>query len=149
MQIKHLTREEALIDGARLWLLPTFRFSEWTRRLDWPLNLQILKSIHRKPVELSPHLKEILQENELEETVVPRGGPLMIATDQLLPSEWTVILESDNWDNWRETALKVWKDMGEPPARFFLPSFARWDKVKNQWPKWADHARVQIVDSQG
>lgn len=139
-----LSRKDALNDGAELWILPTFRFSEWTRRLDWPLNLQITKSIHHKTKPLSPRMEEILQTYEIKPESITTRGPLLIASDGLLPNRWTVVVDADQWEPWQKESLKVWKQLGEPSVRLFIPSFANWEKGKSQWPE-----SLQIVESGG
>jgi hypothetical protein len=143
---KVLPKEEALKSGADLWILPSFRFSEWTKRLDWPLNLQVTKSLTHRVKPLSSRLQEIMAEHEIATPKTTSGGPLLIASSDLLPNRWTVILESDQIEAWQKGALEIWKNLGEPSVRVFAPTFLDWRSAKGKWPGGDD---LQVVESSG
>lgn len=150
MSVKELTQDEALAAGAKLWLLPPTQFSDWTKQLDWPLNLQISKAAAHAMPKPSPELMTIVQKHDLnilsEES---EKKPLIIATQGLLPTEMIAVVPGETWENWAKSAIKVWQDLGRPSARFFLPGFARWEKVKSSWPSTANLETVQIVSTEG
>ena len=143
---KVLGRDEALKTGAELWILPSFRFSDWTKKLDWPLNLQITKSLSHKPKPLSSKLQEIVASNDFKFDSPPSGGPLLIASSELLPNRWTVVIESDQADGWQKEAMQVWKMLGEPTVRLFTPTFLDWRHAKGAWPGGEN---LQVVESAG
>jgi hypothetical protein len=151
MKAKVLNQGDALTPGATLWVLPTSTFSEWTRRLDWPLNLQITRAFFKTPKEISPELKAILEKNELEfETPAEDGKKnLMIATQGHLPTDMLVVINAETWDGWIMAATKIWQDLNKPNARFFIPTFAQWDKVKKEWPSSLNQESVEIVHTEG
>lgn len=148
--VKVLNPDEALSAGVKLWILPPSNFSDWTKQLDWPLNLQISKAAHRPTQQPSSELLSILQKNEMkfgfEES---EKKNLIIATQGLLPAEMIVIVSGETWETWSKAAVRVWQDLGKPTARFFLPAFAKWDKVKGSWSSSANVEEVQIVSTEG
>ncbi len=127
MQFRILNKELALTDGADLWILPSFAYSEWTRRLDWPLNLQITRAVYHPSPELPVELKRIVDENELHFDFKQTGGkPLLIASAGLLPNRITAVVDGDQWEQWLITSLKLWKDLLQPGLRLFLPYSSTW-----------------------
>jgi hypothetical protein len=150
MAIKLISNEEAFSEGADIWVLATPTFSEWTKRLDWPLNLQISKASNYLPKKLSPELMAIVQQNDLKfDTTEPEKKNLIIASEGMIPASRVVIVPGENWETWSKAAVKMWQDLNQPPARFFIPAFAKWDKVKNSWPSAANIETVEIVEAEG
>jgi hypothetical protein len=150
MKLQILSNDDALTDGAALWILPSIKHSEWTRNLDWPLNLQITRANQHQPPTLSLELQKIAHENAIgfDFKRDPRK-PLLIVTDGLLPNRFTAIVETDNWDQWLSTGLELWQNLKMPTLRIFLPNFTKWKRVQSSWPQWADLENVTIVDSGG
>lgn len=150
MAVKVLTNEEALSGGVDVWVLPTATFSEWTKKLDWPLNLQISKAANYLGKKISPELMAIVQQNEIKIDVTePEKKNLIIACEGLIPANRVVVVPGDTWEAWSKAAVKMWQDLNQPSARFFLPVFAKWDKVKSSWPSHAQLDTVQIVEAEG
>jgi len=150
MSVKELNQDEALAAGVKLWILPSTQFSDWTKQLDWPLNLQISKAAAHPVPKLSADLMTILQKHDMDFSYEePEKKNLVIATQGLLPTDMIVIVTGETWESWSKSAVKVWQDLGKPTARFFLPGFARWEKVKSSWPASANLESVQIVSTEG
>jgi hypothetical protein len=150
MGLKVLNQDQALSTGCDLWVLPSTAFSEWTKKLDWPLNLQISKASHHSTRKPAPELASILQQNDLKFDVLePEKTNLIIASKGLIPAKSVVIVPGDTWEAWSKAAVKVWQNLEEPSARFFLPAFAKWHKVKNSWPSSANLESVEIVEAEG
>jgi len=149
MSPKILSSNEALSDGADLWVLPSSVFSEWTKKLDWPLNLQISRAAHYSSRKPSVELLSILQQNEMTfETEFLGGKNLILATTGLIPADRVVILGAETWESWCKSAIKIWQGLEKPSTRFFLPTFAKWEKVKSSWPTIANIETVQIVTAE-
>ena len=149
MSLQILNTDEALTPGVDLWILPSTTFSGWTKRLDWPLNLQITKASHYQARKPAAELLTILQQNDMQfDSTTPEQKNLIIATQGLIPATTIVIVAGENWEAWVKSAVKVWQDLGKPLARFFLPSFAKWEKVKSAWPSVANAGSVQVVASE-
>jgi hypothetical protein len=141
--------DEALSDGADLWVLPTTTFSAWTKLLDWPLNLQISRASGYTARKISPELAAILQQNDLQfDANESEKKNLIIATDGLIPAKQILVVSGETWETWSKAAVKVWQDLGTPQARFFLPTFSNWEKEKKSWPAAANIESVQIVADQ-
>jgi hypothetical protein len=146
MTAKVLNQEEALSEGADLWVLPAPIFSSWTKQLDWPLNLQISKASYYTGRKLSPELTQILQQNALRfDFADAEKRNLIIASQGLIPANRVMIIAGESWETWSKAAVEAWQDLGKPSARFFIPTFANWDKVKSSWPSAANSEAVQIV----
>ena len=146
--IKVLTREDALSDGADLWILPALGLSEWTQALNWPLNLQITRALHHAKPEVPPELRAILSENEMNFELKTPSEPLLIASEGLLPNRVTAVVDHDSFDPWLNASLKVWQGLKQPRMRIFLPAFAKWANVKAGCPTWASEG-IEVVESAG
>src|SRR5689334_16382437 len=131
MKAQVITQFEALLDGTDLWILPSLKLSDWTKKLDWPLNLQITRSHFHKSAEISDELKAIVRENKIEMHVKSDAGPLLIAGNDHLPARWIAVVEADDWDSWIKSAVKVWQGLEKPKMRVFLPNFAKLEKIKS------------------
>lgn len=150
MSVKELNQDEALAAGVKLWILPPTQFSDWTKQLDWPLNLQISKAASHSMPKPAPELMTIMQKHDLDFAAEDaEKKSLIIATQGLLPTDMIVVVPGETWETWAKSAVKIWQDLGKPTARFFLPGFARWEKVKSSWPSVANHDSVQIVSTEG
>lgn len=147
MQFNVLTKEVAFSEGAALWILPTFVYSDWTRRLDWPLNLQITRAVYHVRPDLPPELKKIIDSNDVNYEWQPPAGkpPLLIASQHLLPNLITAVVDAEQAESWLSTSLELWKGLLRPSLRLFLPSFLDINKMKSLWPKWAETEHLQIM----
>lgn len=148
MKVKVLKHDEALMDGADLWILPSLQVSEWTRQLDWPLNLLITRAQHHPRPELAPELKKIVIENGMKSahTAQSEEAPLLVGSQGLLPNRLTAVVPGTQCEPWIKSGLKLWQELRTPKARIFLPAFAPWEKVKATWPGTADVSDIEIVE---
>ena len=64
-----------MLDGADLWVLPSLQVSEWTRQLDWPLNLMVTRAHHHLFPELPAQLRKITMDIEMKISRIPEIGP--------------------------------------------------------------------------
>jgi hypothetical protein len=147
MKAKFLTITEAMNDGADLWVLPLPNQSEWTRRLDWPLNLQITRASHHEMPAMSETLKQIARERQMFAEHEPVKGPLLIACEGLLPTRMVAIVDSAKWDYWLKSAHKILQGLQLTNIRLFLPTNASVGKTKSDWPTWADSESVEVVEA--
>ncbi len=112
-------------EGSHLWVIPDKTTSNWSQTLDWYLNFQIAKAHSFKRPEICDQLQEILQDEEIENIVVPSqdGKPLLIASPKHLPNLMTVVLSFDekNSEVWLDGIHKTWLELGKPSMRVFLP----------------------------
>lgn len=146
MELKIVPKEDALKDGCPLWICPAIAFSAWTKALDWSLNLQISRATYHTCAELSADLKELQEQWDVPDVslTVEAGAPLMIATAGLLPAEKLVVVPLENQNSWLGESLSLWKDMGYPQTRLFLPDFFKRQSLKD-WPPWADKTKLELV----
>ncbi|HWU43037.1 MAG TPA: hypothetical protein VN132_06345, partial [Bdellovibrio sp.] len=110
--------------GADLWVVPHLEKSQWTARLDWYLNFQICRASRHKNAQTPLFVNEIIKEAELEKFYRPVSSkaPLMIASEQLLPNKWVVVLPwTEDADSWSKEIFRIWSGLKEPMLRVFLP----------------------------
>lgn len=124
MAVIALSQANALNPGADLWILCDLEKSPWTAKIDWYLNFQICKSSRHHSQSLPEFLSEVLEKTELEKKNIQldKSAPLMIASQDLLPNKWVVLLP---WNNdmagWSTQAFEIWKKLNKPSLRVFLP----------------------------
>lgn len=102
-----------------LWLVADAGSSIWSRRLDWYLNFQAMRSERYQP---HPSLKE-------GDLSLAESGPLLIASQGLLPCSKTVFVAMDAATNdvalrvsrWVDKCVSVWRNFSCPRVRVFLP----------------------------
>lgn len=124
MALSVLSQASALNPGSDLWIVPDLEKSQWTAKLDWYLNFQICKSSRHHTPSLPAFLKEVLVETELEKkSLKPNyNAPLMIASSELLPNKWVVILPwQGDLSKWTSEVFEIWQKLKEPSLRVFLP----------------------------
>ncbi|WII71215.1 hypothetical protein QJS83_12165 [Bdellovibrio sp. 22V] len=124
MAMSVLSQASALNPGSDLWIVPDLDKSQWTAKLDWYLNFQICKSTRHLSPSLPNYLRTVLAETELEKKSIDikPSAPLMIATHELLPNKWVVLLPWDgNLKQWTTQVFEIWQKLKEPSLRVFLP----------------------------
>lgn len=124
MKWKQLSNTSAFGPGSSLWLLPSIEKSDWARKLDWYLNLQISKSRNHESQQWSENIKEIITENEIElkPFKAAKKQPLLVGLKRPLPFNQVVEVPFDgNAENWVQSCEKVWLELGKPSVRLFLP----------------------------
>jgi hypothetical protein len=125
MAIKFLTAEEALRADSELWILPDISNSNWAKKIDWYLNFQICKSTRLSPSTFSDFLTQTLIETGIEKRdfLLTVEAPLMIASHDLLPNKWVVILPwKHSLAEWISQSAKIWTNLKKPSCRLFLPT---------------------------
>lgn len=136
MTLSVLSQASALNPGSSLWVIPDLEKSHWTAKLDWYLNFQICKSSRHSLKNLPPALSQFLNDSELADKSLPSNPsyPLMIATEELLPNKWTVVIPWENdMTKWREQVFKIWQDLKEPSLRVFLPPGQNAGDLQTPW----------------
>ncbi len=144
MAVTVLSQASAFNPGSDLWIVADLESSQWSSKLDWYLNFQIIKSHRRQGAELSENLQELLLQTGLaSETPAYTGFPnnLMISSQMQLPNKWVVIIPwNQDLVSWSAEIEKVWNQLSQPSLRVFLPpgfSMANLDKA------WPNNSSVQ------
>ena len=138
MAVKTLFRSGAFGPGSDLWITPDLSSSQWTKNLDWYLNLQILRSKTHKKAELSDKLTKILKNNELgaPKTFDVDGKPLLIVSDKtFLNKEIVVLPKCADQHEWTTKAFAVWEALGRPTLRLFFPEDIQESSFRKLWPE--------------
>ncbi|MDG0817910.1 hypothetical protein [Bdellovibrio svalbardensis] len=124
MSMSVLSQASAFNPGSDLWIVPQLEKSQWTARLDWYLNFQICKSSRHKMAHTPLFVNEVIKEAELDTFYRPVNAqaPLMIASEQLLPNKWVVVVPwANDMTAWSKEVFQVWSGLQEPTLRIFLP----------------------------
>jgi hypothetical protein len=137
VSLPYLDDSDAFAEGAPLWILASLEQSLWTRKLDWYLNLQLLRAEPHRPQHLSDFLKQLLAQQELAPLLssVSAQSPLMIAAQAFVPTDQIVILFETETKPWVQSAHHIWNKLGKPATRLFLPDFVSAANLNNVWPK--------------
>ncbi|KYG64544.1 hypothetical protein [Bdellovibrio bacteriovorus] len=136
MALSVLSQASAFNPGSELWIVPDLEKSQWTARLDWYLNFQLCKASRHVSPSIPNYLQEVLSETELPKVqfAVKTSHPLMIASEELLPNKWVVIVPwQDNLGPWIAQVFEVWHKLKEPSLRLFLPPGQSAGKVQQEW----------------
>lgn len=134
MAISVLSQASALNPGSDLWIVPDLEKSQWAAKLDWHLNFQICKSSRHVSKQLPAFLNDVLVETELDKKPLRTSGPLMIASSELLPNKWVVIVPwNDNLAAWTSQIFEIWKNLKEPSLRVFLPPGQNAGNLPAEW----------------
>jgi hypothetical protein len=150
--MKTVVEGDALNAGCDLWLIADAERSSWSRKIDWHLNFQILRSLAHQTPRLSPELRRVLEDAEVEapeiEATSAVATPLMIASRDLLPNRQTVsvpVPDEGGDAAWVKACHAVWNQLGRPRARVFLPDTMKPDLFSKSWPKSDADASVELV----
>lgn len=73
---------------------------------------------------------------------------LMIGSEKFLPNTKTVILPfiKENLTSWLQEAYRVWKNIGCPSLRLFLPDHQYYAKIKDKWLSDQTQTQISIVE---
>ena len=84
----------ALDPGCEMWLVAEPELSKWSRKIDWHLNFQIMRSKTHRTAEISSELRTVLQECDFEAPAEldKFDSPLLIASYKLLPNIHTIMV---------------------------------------------------------
>ncbi len=150
MAIQKLSQAGAFGPGSDLWILPPLRHSAWARKVDWYLNFQISRAKDHQFRKLDPELEEIMNTNELlplipvETSPVP--PPLLIASHSHLPNQMTLEIPMDKeLKNWVLLCHHIWKNLGRPSLRVFLPGPALFENFVEEWPDSQTATDISLV----
>lgn len=135
MSLKLIPLDEIFSAGASLWILPTPQKSAFAAEVDWYLNFQIAQAKKRELTPLTPELLRIAKEHEIPIAERPdvRGQPLLIASSFQLPADQVIEIDAESSNEWTKKTLSVWKDLGSPTLRVFLPQGMTPDQFKKGW----------------
>lgn len=143
-----LSQASALNPGSDLWIVPDFANSQWTAKLDWYLNFQICRASRHQSSPIPDYLNYVLEETELKKPAIPveDQAPLMIATQQLLPNKWVVLIPwNGNLGEWVQQAFKVWQNLQQPSIRLFLPPGQSSGSLQHAWQAYSNWQDLTVV----
>lgn len=148
MAISVLSQASAFNPGSDLWIVPHLEKSQWTTRLDWYLNFQICKASRHRTAQTPLFVNEVVKEAELEKFYRPvaNSAPLMIASEQLLPNKWVVVLPwADDMSAWGKDVFQIWQGLKEPSLRVFLPPGQSAGGFQQSWQKHNSFQEFTVV----
>lgn len=148
MSISVLSQASAFNPGSDLWIVPDLEKSQWTEKLDWYLNFQICRSSRHQAPRLPEYVKDVLSETGLpkQDLTQNKQAPLMIASSELLPNKWVVILPwQDDLSQWTAEAYKVWHSLQKPTLRVFLPPGQSTGNLQRAWQSHTDSQEFTVV----
>lgn len=147
MQIQTISTTNCFTPGADLWIAPDHPNSLFTKKLDWYLNFQLIKSSQKSSPKLSPTLCEILKSESLPEPQVNLEAypPLLIPTSGRLPAQFVVFIPNQgDFKLWLSKALLAWKQLNQLPTRVFLPPGLSLEQCQLEW-KQVDCENITLV----
>jgi hypothetical protein len=124
MGISVLSLASRLNAGSDLWAMPSVASSQQTLQIDWYLNFQISQAQFRMPRQRAPELQRILDQVEwsVEEKMTFNQKALLVSASNSLPCRWIVALgNSEDLSGWTKDLFDIWKNLGKPSLRVFLP----------------------------
>lgn len=139
--------EDPLSEGCDLWIVADSASSRWSRKIDWYLNFQIMKSERHVARAMSPELISIENEWMVEhvDAGADPGTPLLIASGSCLPVSKTVVVPfQGDLKKWIATCVETWQGFRRPNVRIFLPDSVQPDVAQKSWSS-ASGARTQTV----
>lgn len=148
MSWTELSAEQALSEGATLWVVGDLGSSEWASKINWYLNFQLRRAKFHESRKLPNELVSVLQTWEVEapEFKVDDTAPLLIETSKLIPAQMTLQLFNRTFDSWVEEAHKAWVDLQKPPVRVFLPAGKSFDQLHAKWKLPGDLQGSYVLD---
>jgi len=149
MSISVLSPANAYNPGSELWIFPELQKSQWTQRVDWYLNFQILKNSQRETLSIAEEVQAILKEAELHEHSIvtsPTDSNLMISSQQQLPNQWVVVVPgSEKLRMWMADIHAVWENLKKPTLRVFLPMNLSANAFVESWSLISESEDVTLV----
>jgi hypothetical protein len=141
-----LSKHQALLEGSKLWVVPDDHYSPWNDRINWLVNFQLSKAeLHTVP-QLSPWIKNCVNECGIETITIPQYDPVLIPVKNLLPAEWLCLLPvRSNMQIWVESVYKIWNQLLRPKLRVFLPSGADKEDWQNFWVHLEPNEELTVV----
>jgi hypothetical protein len=134
-KLKKLDILNALTPGADVWIVPDLGVSSWSRKIDWYLNLQLMRAEPKKPTELCSEMREVAQKWDFDVPVAPLNplAPLMVVSDRLLPNHQTILVPVGEDGQWPRRCHRVWLNLGRPSLRIFLPDHQGVETFTQEW----------------
>ena len=151
MAFQEISSVGALTPGANLWIIPDYKVSYWSRKVDWYLSFQVAKAQIHKSQQMSEPLKEIVEHCELpfKDTSLPDFMPLLITSQHNLPNKYTVKIEfQGSAQAWLKNIHLVWVNLQRPSLRVFLPNNVNIADVKKYWPVPETDSDISFVVDQ-
>ncbi len=150
MKWTQLSNTSAFGPGSSLWLFPSIEKSDWARRLDWYLNLQISKSRSHETKTWTEEIQAIIAENEIElKPFKPlKKQPLMVGTQRPLPFQQVVEIPYDgDGDSWIRSCEQVWKGLDHPSVRLFLPPTVSSSDIQSASPAFREAYDFSFIEA--
>ncbi|MEK6773877.1 MAG: hypothetical protein AABY64_08045 [Bdellovibrionota bacterium] len=153
MPISILSPANAYNPGSDLWVFPELEESQWTQKVDWYLNFQILKNSQRQSLELPKEILTTLNACELSPldfNTSPESASLLISSKMQLPNKWVVVAPgAKNFRTWVKHLHQLWTKMKEPSLRVFLPTGITGNSFVESWNLISSSQDLTLVlDSQ-
>ena len=144
-----LNSTEAFKHGSDIWVGATLEQSKWTRKLDWYLNLQILKSEYFKRTPPQSPILKILEEVEVPQSPkISEHAPLMVGVMMQIPARQFIVLPFHDLATWARQIHQIWHKLKRPSLRIFLPVGHSTDEFREYWPDMEQHQNVSLVASE-
>lgn len=143
MGVTAITPTQAFTGGCDLWITGQPEDSLWTQKIDWVLNFQILRASRHEKKHPAAQVEEFAGRSGLK-LPAPHSesqAPLLIAADLNLPCRW--VLTPAVWD--LEALVSVWRQLGQPSLRIFLPKNRDADAFTTEWNASTSGADLQLV----
>lgn len=151
MKWKQLSNTTAFGPGSSLWLLPSVEKSDWARKLDWYLNLQMSKSRSHETKQWPEAIQAIIDENEIELKPFKalKKHPLLVGTKRPLPFQQVVEVPFDgDSESWIQACEKIWSGLGQPSVRLFLPPNLSSSDVQSTSPTFREAFDFSFIETE-
>ena len=147
-----LSLANAYNPGSDLWIFPELENSNWTQKVDWYINFQIIKNSQKKSLPLSEEIQNVLDKTglDLKKIISARPQPLMISTSTWLPNKWLVVVAgSKQFSPWTQQVFQTWKQLKKPTLRIFLPTGQNASSFLEHWRELSsDQEMTLVIDSE-
>jgi hypothetical protein len=152
MAMTVLSPNSVFSPGARLWIAADFAQSSWTQKLDWYLNFQISRYLRHTKASPSEFTQWVWQQTQYPaiDIASSKTAPLMIASKDLLPTDWVVVVplaSAKDFSSWAGAVVKVWQDLQNPELRIFLPKDVPTNLWGSFWEEQKNSANCSLVTS--
>ena len=149
MTFHHFEAPQAFTGGSELWLVADLNSSLWASKIDWYLNFQLARAqVHNSP-DISRELSEIAArwDFDIKTQRAATAAPLLIASGELVPNLKTVVVpfrtpgkcatqgeaNDSREPEWALRCFKIWKQLGCPKSRVFLPDELKPESFAKKW----------------
>lgn len=150
MALQRLSDSMAFSSGATLWVIPSPKQSAWGRKIDWYLNfVAALAEEHESPT-ISDGMRDMLKEVGLAEpsASIQKSAPLLMRSYHRLPATQVVVVNfSGDAEKWLASTAKIWRGLGCPAMRLFLPSQLTPAAAEKLWNEEQSESVSLVADS--